>query len=98
LLFKIIDAFVDFSHIFLLKILIFKGLTARRLYKSFGVKGLTTITLDTDDSLMHCADVRDFQSQPVDGSTSRAVLCVRPHNSIIMANLMPQTIKVTRDQ
>jgi hypothetical protein len=27
-------------RIFLLEILIFKGLTARRLYKSFGVKGL----------------------------------------------------------
>jgi hypothetical protein len=25
---------------FLLEILIFKGLTARRLYKSFGIKGL----------------------------------------------------------
>jgi hypothetical protein len=32
--------FVGFLHIFLLGILIFKGLTARRLYKSFGVKGL----------------------------------------------------------
>jgi hypothetical protein len=32
--------FVGFSLIFLLWILIFKGLTARRLYKSFGVKGL----------------------------------------------------------
>jgi hypothetical protein len=32
--------FVDFSRIFLLGILIFKGLNARRLYKSFGVKGL----------------------------------------------------------
>jgi hypothetical protein len=31
---------VGFSRIFLLGILIFKGLTARRLYKSFGVKGL----------------------------------------------------------
>jgi hypothetical protein len=30
-----------FSRIFLLGILIFKGLTARRLYKLFGVKGLT---------------------------------------------------------
>jgi hypothetical protein len=33
--------FVDFSRIFLLGIFIFKWLTARRLYKSFGVKGLT---------------------------------------------------------
>jgi hypothetical protein len=30
--------FVGLSRIFLLGILIFKGLTARRLYKSFGVK------------------------------------------------------------
>jgi hypothetical protein len=35
-----IGVFVGFSNIFLLWILIFKGLTARRLYKSFGVKGL----------------------------------------------------------
>jgi hypothetical protein len=34
--------FDGFSRIFLLGILIFKGLTARRLYKSFGVKGLMT--------------------------------------------------------
>jgi hypothetical protein len=32
-----------FSRIFLLGILIFKGLTARRLYKSFGVKGLKPV-------------------------------------------------------
>jgi hypothetical protein len=32
--------FVGFSLIFLLGILIVKGLTARRLYKSLGVKGL----------------------------------------------------------
>jgi hypothetical protein len=35
-----IGVFVGFSRIFLLGILIFKGLTARRLYKSFGVKVL----------------------------------------------------------
>jgi hypothetical protein len=35
--------FVGFSHIFLLWILIFKGLTVRRLYKSFGVKGLNVV-------------------------------------------------------
>jgi hypothetical protein len=33
-------AFVGFSRIILLGILIFKGLIARRLYTSFGVKGL----------------------------------------------------------
>jgi hypothetical protein len=36
----IIGVFVGFPHLFILGILIFKGLTARRLYKSFGVKGL----------------------------------------------------------
>jgi hypothetical protein len=35
-----IGVFVGFSRIFFLVILIFKGLTARRLYQSFGVKGL----------------------------------------------------------
>jgi hypothetical protein len=40
-----ISIFVGFSSLFLLGILIFKELTARRVYKSFGVKGLsTTIT------------------------------------------------------
>jgi hypothetical protein len=34
---------VGFSRIFLLGILIFKGRTARRLYKSFGVKGLNIV-------------------------------------------------------
>jgi hypothetical protein len=37
-----VRAFVGFSRIFLLGILIFKGLTARRPYKSFGVKVLDT--------------------------------------------------------
>jgi hypothetical protein len=35
-----VGVFVDFSRIFLLGILNFKVLTARRLYKLFGVKGL----------------------------------------------------------
>jgi hypothetical protein len=35
-----IGVFIGFSRIYLLGILIFKGLTARRLYKSFGAKGL----------------------------------------------------------
>jgi hypothetical protein len=38
----IIGVFVSFLRIFLRGILIFKGLTAQRLYKSFGVKGLIT--------------------------------------------------------
>jgi hypothetical protein len=36
---------VGFSRIFLLGILIFKHLTARRHYKSFGVKGLMKLSL-----------------------------------------------------
>jgi hypothetical protein len=34
------------SRIFLLGILIFKGLTVRRLYKSFGIKGLTITNIN----------------------------------------------------
>jgi hypothetical protein len=37
----VIGVLVGFSCKFLLGILIFKGLTARRLCKSFGVKGLS---------------------------------------------------------
>jgi hypothetical protein len=36
-------AFVGFSRVFLLGILIFKRLTARRLYRSFGVRGLSSV-------------------------------------------------------
>jgi hypothetical protein len=39
--------FVGITRIFLRGILIFKGLTARRLYKSFGVKGLKHTTLNS---------------------------------------------------
>jgi hypothetical protein len=39
-----------FSRIFLLGILIFEGLTARRLYKSFGVKGLNIRSVLYDKS------------------------------------------------
>jgi hypothetical protein len=38
------SVFVGFSRIFLLGILIFKGLTARRLYMSFGPKGLIMLS------------------------------------------------------
>jgi hypothetical protein len=41
----VISVFVGFSRIFLLGILMFKGLTARRLYKAFGGKGLTTLSV-----------------------------------------------------
>jgi hypothetical protein len=46
-----IDVFVGFSRIFLLGILFFKGLIARRFYKSFGVKGLTNF-LDRGHSVV----------------------------------------------
>src|SRR5215510_15481422 len=47
-----IGVFVGFSLIFLLGILIFKGLTARRLYKPFGVKGLRFQTCSSEN-LIH---------------------------------------------
>jgi hypothetical protein len=43
--------FVGFSRMFLLGILIFKGLTAQRLCKSFGVKGLNNYHTETRKSL-----------------------------------------------
>jgi hypothetical protein len=46
-----------FSRIFLLGILIFKGLTARRLYESFGVKG-SNITLT-----LFCSNDEDITLQ-----------------------------------
>jgi hypothetical protein len=58
----IIVAFVGFSRIFLLGILIFKGLTARRLYKSFDVKGLIvllsvhTVQLHSDHNCLKIED------------------------------------------
>jgi hypothetical protein len=39
-----------FSRIFSPGILIFKGLSARRLYKSFGVKGLIRTLTETYDA------------------------------------------------
>jgi hypothetical protein len=41
---KNFGVFVGFSRIFLLGILIFKGLTARRLYKAFDVKRLIRLS------------------------------------------------------
>jgi hypothetical protein len=48
-----IGTFVGFSRIFLLGILIFKGLTERRLYKTFGVKGLIFEPKETHGTLFH---------------------------------------------
>jgi hypothetical protein len=46
-----IGVFVGFSHIFLRRILIFIGLTARCLYKSFGVKGLIIVAINKQKTL-----------------------------------------------
>jgi hypothetical protein len=43
---------MGFSPVFLLGILIFKGLTVRPLYKSFGMKGLTNLTFYEGISLV----------------------------------------------
>jgi hypothetical protein len=48
--------FVGFSRILLLGILIFKGLAARRLYRSFGVKGLNIITWLILEQAMECVN------------------------------------------
>jgi hypothetical protein len=77
----IIVAFVGFTRMFLLGILIFKGLTARRLYKSFGVKGLMTKALNTviifPDILIHLCITENLQAQICmlgNISTAQAVL------------------------
>jgi hypothetical protein len=43
-----------FSLVVLQEILIFKGLTARRLYKSFGVKGFTAKSPVRIGNIVHC--------------------------------------------
>jgi hypothetical protein len=55
------ECFVGFSHIFLLGILIFKGITARCLYKSFGVKGLD---LCIRNVMFFIVQIRTVQSTP----------------------------------
>jgi hypothetical protein len=50
---------VGFSCIFLLEILIFKGLTAQRLYKSFGIKGL--IMIKSKMLEVYCLDQHHIQ-------------------------------------
>jgi hypothetical protein len=60
-----------FSRIFLLGILIFKGLTARRLYKSFSVKGLIFI-LTALHVLMNCPLNNDLTSCMQYGPSSEA--------------------------
>jgi hypothetical protein len=55
-----------FSRIFLLGILIFEGLTARRLYKLFGVKGLMSgwkIRNEVEKSVMPTFDVSKWREQ-----------------------------------
>jgi hypothetical protein len=47
-----VGVFVGFSRIFLLGILISKGLTARSLYMSFGVKEVICFRYQRDDDSM----------------------------------------------
>jgi hypothetical protein len=61
-----------FSRISLLGILIFKGRTARRLYKSFGVKGLIVYVLPRPKLTQHITPKRRYiltiQHSVTDGS------------------------------
>jgi hypothetical protein len=68
--------FVGFSRVFLLGILIFKTLIARRLYKSFGVKGLMAMRQDGP-----ICDVRS-NSIPSDGGTRISNLFNRHKNEV----------------
>jgi hypothetical protein len=56
-----ISVFVGFSRLFLLRILILKWPTARRLYKSFGVKGLKTLPAKRSPS-MRCHPFHAFRT------------------------------------
>ena len=55
-----------FLSIYLLGILIFKGFTARRLYKSFSIKGLMSSVYGADidrmmmDRILYVVDKRDM--------------------------------------
>jgi hypothetical protein len=69
-----IVAFVGFSRIYLLAILIFKGLTARRLYKSFGVKGLTALRPNSKTKRNHEICLTYFSDMCV-----RVCVCVFVH-------------------
>jgi hypothetical protein len=57
-----------FAHIFT-GVLIFKGLTARRLYKSFGVKGLICHSTHR----VPLTRISVLLSQPLDAATTQAV-------------------------
>jgi hypothetical protein len=54
-----IGVFVGFSRIFVLGILIFKGLTARRLYKTSGVKGLNWLYVEVAFTAVQCCTSLD---------------------------------------
>jgi hypothetical protein len=69
-----IGVFVGFSCIFLLGILIFKGLNTRRLCKSFGVKGLMLVLLHLRGTpwrswFSYCATSWKVASTILDGVT-----------------------------
>jgi hypothetical protein len=84
-----IGVFVGFSRIFLLGILMFKGLTARRLYKSFGVKGLISIMVKTSSSYLTenslltsgtaVSDIYGSHQPPATRHQPPATLCLSPN-------------------
>jgi hypothetical protein len=86
---------VGFSLIFLLVIIIFKWLTARRLYKSFGVKGLME-SCETErytrvlshpvvapDTMSHGPSVRVFSERAIFSSLNHRFPSSGPRTTII---------------
>jgi hypothetical protein len=73
-------------------ILIFKGLTARRLYKSCGVKGL--ISFKNSRSFLHTDLVRAIYQLHVFQQTCHTFICGVFHNSINVEgySLLPLTV------
>jgi hypothetical protein len=91
-----IGVFVGFSRMFLLGILIFKGLTARRLYKSFGVKGLnlrTNTPMPVDCRLLDPEDesskiLRNVcDSLPVEHCMTSTVTCIFSNTDVSASRL-----------
>jgi hypothetical protein len=70
---------LGFSRIFLLRILVFKGLTARRLYKSFGIKWLwrqfVVVLLARSCLVSHDCLRNYFSVRHVGSRNPNAVLC-----------------------
>jgi hypothetical protein len=82
------SVFVAFSRIFLLGILMFKRLTARRLYKSFGVKGLNICVSTIFPPPSATADMCAVKRPSVaDRYLSVETLCLQRSSARIVVNL-----------